>query len=84
MTPPELSIPRQQLGHLLAARSGHGDFAEYHRRLKREDALLMCSCGADKTPRHFLEFLFNPNLPPYSRDPEMDDERWCLAHDDGI
>ncbi|KAI0993628.1 hypothetical protein K3495_g14556, partial [Podosphaera aphanis] len=30
--PPELALPRRLLHHLLAARSGHGDFASYHRR----------------------------------------------------
>ena len=32
--------PRAFLGRLLAARSGHGDFAEYHERLGHEDATL--------------------------------------------
>ncbi|KAM4062468.1 RNase H domain-containing protein [Hirsutella rhossiliensis] len=30
--PPELHTKRQHLHHLLAARSGHGDFADYHER----------------------------------------------------
>lgn len=52
--PPELRLPRAVLGHLLAARSGHGDFADYHERFDHEDALLTCSCGARKAPEHFL------------------------------
>ena len=51
--PPELHLPRPALGRLLAARSGHGDFAEYHERFKHEDALLTCSCGHRKEPSHF-------------------------------
>src|SRR5699024_8741070 len=51
--PPELFLPRAALGCLLAARSGHGDFAEYHERFKHDDALLTCSCGRRKEPFHF-------------------------------
>ena len=51
--PPELLLPRAALGRLLAARSGHGDFAEYHERFKHKDALLTCSCGRRKEPSHF-------------------------------
>ncbi|KAI0995394.1 hypothetical protein K3495_g12785 [Podosphaera aphanis] len=51
--PPEISLlPRRSLGRLLAARSGHGDFAEYHRRFKHTDADLYCSCGQEKSPEH--------------------------------
>ncbi|KAM4063656.1 RNase H domain-containing protein [Hirsutella rhossiliensis] len=32
--PPELTIPRPLLHHLLAARTHHGDFADYHERTK--------------------------------------------------
>lgn len=52
--PPELSLPRFALGRLLAARSGHGDFAAYHRHFGHEDAALYCACGAEKSPEHFL------------------------------
>src|SRR5699024_1479810 len=51
--PPELQLPRAALGRLLAARSGHGDFAEYHERFKHDEALLTCSCGRRKEPAHF-------------------------------
>ncbi|ODM18340.1 hypothetical protein SI65_06211 [Aspergillus cristatus] len=51
--PHELSLPRATLGRLLAARSGHGDFAQYHERFGHEDAKLECSCGRPKTPHHF-------------------------------
>ncbi len=52
--PGELRIPRAILGHLLAARSAHGDFSDYHERFNHDDALLTCSCGALKHPEHFL------------------------------
>lgn len=61
--PPELALPRQSLGLLLAARSGHGDFAEYHRRWNHEDAVLRCLCGANKTPTHFYFCPLRQNAP---------------------
>ena len=52
---PELrNLDRRTLGLLLAARSGHGDFADYHRRFQHPDALLTCSCGREKSPDHFF------------------------------
>jgi hypothetical protein len=49
--PKELSLPRPILGRLLLeARSGHGDFHDYHIRLGHEEAVFECSCGAAKSP----------------------------------
>ncbi|TXB95648.1 hypothetical protein FocTR4_00013675 [Fusarium oxysporum f. sp. cubense] len=50
--PPELSLPRAALHHLLAARSLHGDFAAYHERFNHNDARMTCSCGRRKAPDH--------------------------------
>ncbi|KHJ34665.1 hypothetical protein EV44_g3961 [Erysiphe necator] len=51
--PPELSLlPRWSLGKLLAARSGHGDFASYHRRFYHKNADHNCSCRLEKSPEH--------------------------------
>ncbi|XP_044716517.1 reverse transcriptase (RNA-dependent DNA polymerase) domain-containing protein [Hirsutella rhossiliensis] len=50
--PPELHTKRQHLHHLLAARSGHGDFADYHERFNHEEARIECSCGRRKSPTH--------------------------------
>ena len=52
--PPELELARATLHRLLAARFGHGDFADYHERFEHEDAVLECSCGKRKAPEHFL------------------------------
>ncbi|KAM4056736.1 RNase H domain-containing protein [Hirsutella rhossiliensis] len=52
--PPELTIPRPLLHHLLAARTHHGDFADYHERLNHDDARLTCSCGRRKEPKHLF------------------------------
>jgi hypothetical protein len=52
--PAELRLPRPLLARILAARSGHGDFARYHERFNHEDAYLLCRCGSKKTPIHFF------------------------------
>lgn len=51
---PELSLQRRQLGYLLAARTHHGDFAEYHERFNHEDAETHCPCGRQKSPTHLF------------------------------
>ena len=50
--PPELMLPRATLHSVLAARSRHGDFADYHERFNHDDARLDCSCGRRKAPEH--------------------------------
>ncbi|KAJ6437646.1 reverse transcriptase [Purpureocillium lavendulum] len=62
--PPELTISRSLLHHLLAARSHHGDFADYHERLNHEDARLTCSCGRRKEPKHLF---YCRKVPPRHR-----------------
>jgi ribonuclease HI/endonuclease/exonuclease/phosphatase family metal-dependent hydrolase len=52
--PDELRLPRPLLGRILAARTGHGDFADYHERFQHDDAHLLCRCGGRKAPLHFL------------------------------
>ena len=52
--PWELQLPRPVLGRLLASRTGHGDFADYHERFQHADAYLFCRCGGRKAPLHFL------------------------------
>lgn len=51
---PELEMPRSQLRHLLAARTTHGDFADYHIRFHHHDASLECSCGRERSPTHLF------------------------------
>ena len=53
-SPKELQLPRAILGRLLAARSGHGDYAAYHTRFHHHDANISCQCGRDKAPEHFF------------------------------
>jgi ribonuclease HI len=62
--PPELSLPRAALHHLLAARSLHGDFAAYHERFDHVDARLVCSCGRRKAPDHIF---YCRKVPPRHR-----------------
>jgi ribonuclease HI len=52
--PEELKLPRPILGRILAARSKHGDFADYHERFNHQDAHLFCRCGTRKSPIHFF------------------------------
>ncbi|KJZ69554.1 hypothetical protein HIM_11047 [Hirsutella minnesotensis 3608] len=52
--PPELTLSWPLLHHLLAARTRHGDFADYHERFDHHDALLTCSCGRRKDPTHIF------------------------------
>ncbi|CCU77445.1 reverse transcriptase [Blumeria hordei DH14] len=47
-------LNRRALRALIAARSGHGDLAQYHRCFAHEDALMTCSCGEKKSPDHFF------------------------------
>ena len=54
ITPELKGLNRRTFGALIAARSGHGDFALYHRRFAHEDALMTCSCGEEKSPDHFF------------------------------
>ena len=52
----ELSLPRPILHHLLAARTKHGDFADYHTRFHPDSltAQLLCSCNREKLPTHIF------------------------------
>ncbi|KAF4471945.1 reverse transcriptase [Fusarium albosuccineum] len=52
--PKELTLPRTTLHHLLAARTQHGDFANYHERFNHPDAETDCSCGRRKNAYHIF------------------------------
>ena len=52
--PEELHITRPALHHLLAARSHHGDFADYHEKFNHADARTSCSCNRRKSPSHIF------------------------------
>lgn len=62
--PKELVVPRPSLHHLLAARSHHGDFADYHERFNHANARLICSCGRRKEPKHLF---YCRKIPPHRR-----------------
>jgi ribonuclease HI len=47
-------LSRRHLHHLLAARSGHGDFKRYHERFSHENSVNHCSCGKWKSPAHIF------------------------------
>ena len=47
-------LTRVQLSYYLAIRTGHGDFAWYHRKFNHENAEIHCTCGYSKTPEHIV------------------------------
>lgn len=49
---PELKLKREILGWLIATRSGHGHFADYHERFGHEEAELHCKCGQRRARLH--------------------------------
>ncbi|KAI1004009.1 hypothetical protein K3495_g4203 [Podosphaera aphanis] len=53
--PPELALPRAIYARLIAARTGHGDFASYHRRWNHDTAPLFCACGREKSVAHLVQ-----------------------------
>ena len=60
--PLELGLRRRTLGRLFAERTGHGDFAEYYRRINRPEAAekCVCRCGAEKSAGHIAWCLAIP------------------------
>lgn len=48
-------LGRFELGKLLACRSTHGDFAEYHQRFNHTDSENDCWCGEPKTESHWWD-----------------------------
>jgi hypothetical protein len=52
--PEELQLSRRTLHHLLAARSGHGDFADYHERFAHADVQDECPCGGRTSQWHII------------------------------
>lgn len=82
--PKELQLPRSLLGRILAARTNHGDFADYHERFNHTDAEMYCSCGALKARFHFFfcriakSRVSRPPGPPSTLIPQL------LSTSDGI
>ena len=49
---PEMKVSRKVLGWLIAARSGHGHFADYHERFGHEEEDKRCKCGQRRSRLH--------------------------------
>lgn len=49
---PEMNLSRKVLGWLIAARSGHGHFADYHERFGHEEEDIRCKCGQRRSRLH--------------------------------
>ena len=67
-TLPELALPRRTLGYLLAARSQHGDFADYHERSHPGQATLGVPLRAPEVAYPSLLLQENPSSSPGSAD----------------
>lgn len=50
----EAPLTRSGLHGLIALRTGHGDFAWYHRKFGNHEAKLTCSCGEAKAPNYIF------------------------------
>ena len=49
---PEMNLNREVLGWLIAARTGHGHFADYHERFGHEEVDVHCRCGQKRSRLH--------------------------------
>ena len=51
---PEMALKREVSGWLIAARSGHGHFADYHERFghDEEEEDMYCKCGQMRSKSH--------------------------------
>lgn len=47
---PEFTLQREVLGWLIAARSGHGHFANYHERFRHDEPDVLCKRRAQLHP----------------------------------
>ena len=59
---PEFALQREVLGWLIAARSGHGHFADYHERFGHDELDLHCQCGKKRAQLHLFSC---PNARPH-------------------
>ncbi|EED18627.1 conserved hypothetical protein [Talaromyces stipitatus ATCC 10500] len=63
--PGELQLNRLDLGHIIVARTGHGDFADYHERFNHDDTYLLCTAkGTRKLASWLAETRFFEDICP--------------------
>jgi len=74
-----LTLKRYAMGRILAARSQHGDFADYHTRFNHVDATLECSCGKRKSPLHFYFCRKGRALKTLCKQPPSEAIPWLLG-----
>ncbi|CEA17181.1 hypothetical transmembrane protein [Blumeria hordei DH14] len=60
----EVSLARTFLSWPYAARSEHGDYAEYHHRFSHQVAYIQCGYGYLKAPLHLLKSHLPTQRPP--------------------
>lgn len=54
---PELNLNREVLGWLIANKTEHGYFADYHERFGHKEADLQCRCGQKRSQLHHFSCL---------------------------
>lgn len=74
-----LALQRPVIGHILASRTLHGDFADYHKRFQHDDAEIRCSCGKRKSPLHFFFCRKGKAIKKLSKRPPSEAIPWLLG-----
>ncbi len=67
---PEMNLNREVLGWLIAARTGHGHFADYHDRFGHEEVDVHCRCGQKRSRLHPFSCSHH-QTDAYSRPPHL-------------
>lgn len=60
--PPGLALPRRLLHRIIAARTGSGVSASYHRHFNHNDAILECIYVKETSPTHYIRCRKNATL----------------------
>lgn len=74
-----LTLQRLELGRILASRTLHGDFADYHERFCHLNAEIKCSCGKRKSPLHFFFCRRGKANKTLSKQPPSEAIPWLLG-----
>jgi len=82
--PELLRLDRRALGHILAARTQHGDFAAYHERFHHSNFTRNCSCGRPKSPLHFFYCKYSTVRELTRKAPASEAIPWLLGSVTGV
>jgi ribonuclease HI len=79
----ELQSDRKALGHILAARSQHGDYQAYHKRFNHNVTTPNCSCGRSKSPLHLFFCKLSSAKRLFGKLPAAEAIPWLLGTSSG-